>query len=134
MIAISLMCEPDLIIADEPTTSLDVTIEKEIISLLMELKASENMSMIFITHNLRVVKEISDEVCVMQNGEIVEKGSTKKIFSNPESDYTKKLLNSLPKGFKKISKKADCNILKIKNLKVWFPIKRGLFRRTEGFI
>ena len=73
----------------------------------MELKASENMSMIFITHNLRVVKEISDEVCVMQNGEIVEKGSTKKIFSNPKSDYTKKLLNSLPKGFKKIVDKFE---------------------------
>ena len=134
MIAMALANKPDLLIADEPTTSLDVTIEKEIISLLMELKASENMSMIFITHNLRVVKEISDEVCVMQNGEIVEKGSTKKIFSNPESDYTKKLLNSLPKGFKKISKTEVSNILKIKNLKVWFPIKRGLFRRTEGFI
>lgn len=134
MIAMALANKPDLLIADEPTTSLDVTIEKEIIALLMELKATENMSIIFITHNLRVVKEISDEVCVMQNGVIVEKGSTKKIFNNPQSDYTKKLLNSLPKGFKKLSKTKDGNVLEIKNLRVWFPIKRGLLRRTEGYI
>ena len=134
MIAMALANKPDLLIADEPTTSLDVTIEKEIIALLMELKATENMSIIFITHNLRVVKEVSNEVCVMQNGEIIEKGSTKKIFSNPQSVYTKRLLNSLPKGFKRISKTKVRNVLKIKNLKVWFPIKRGLLRRTQGYI
>ena len=86
--------KPDLLIADEPTTSLDVTIEKEIISLLMELKKTENMSIIFITHNLRIVREISDEVCVMQNGDIIERGLTENIFNTPKSIYTKKLLNS----------------------------------------
>ena len=134
MIAMALANKPDLLIADEPTTSLDVTIEKEIISLLMEIKKTENMSIIFITHNLRVVREISDEVCVMQNGKIIERGITNNIFNNPKSIYTKKLLNSEPKGFKaKITSESKC-ILEVKNLKVWFLIKRGFLKRTKGYI
>ena len=101
MIAIALANKPDLLIADEPTTSLDVTIEKEIIDLLMEIKSTEKMSIIFITHNLRIVKQISDYVCVMQNGKIIEQGSTQEIFESPKSNYTKKLLSSSPKGFRK---------------------------------
>ena len=85
MIAIALANKPDLLIADEPTTSLDVTIEKEIIDLLMEIKSTEKMSIIFITHNLRIVKQISDYVCVMQNGKIIEQGSTQEIFETPKS-------------------------------------------------
>ena len=134
MIAMALANKPDLLIADEPTTSLDVTIEKEIIDLLMEIKSSEKMSIIFITHNLRIVRQISDTVCVMQNGKIIEQGSTKEIFETPKSNYTKKLLNSSPKGFKKNNSKRISKILNVKNLKVWFPIKRGLLRRTKGFI
>ena len=134
MIAIALANKPDLLIADEPTTSLDVTIEKEIIDLLMEIKSTEKMSIIFITHNLRIVKQISDTVCVMQNGKIIEQGSTKEIFESPKSNYTKKLLNSSPKGFKKNNSKKISQILNVRNLKVWFPIKRGFLRRTKGFI
>ncbi len=134
MIAMALANKPDLLIADEPTTSLDVTIEKEIIDLLMDIKSSEKMSIIFITHNLRIVKQISDYVCVMQNGKIIEQGSTQEIFESPKSNYTKKLLNSSPKGFKKNNSKRNPKILNVKNLKVWFPIKRGFLRRTKGFI
>ena len=134
MIAIALANKPDLLIADEPTTSLDVTIEKEIIDLLMEIKSTEKMSIIFITHNLRIVKQISDTVCVMQNGKIIEQGSTKEIFESPKSNYTKKLLNSSPKGFKKNNSERTSQILNVRNLKVWFPIKRGFLRRTKGFI
>ncbi len=134
MIAIALANKPDLLIADEPTTSLDVTIEKEIIDLLMEIKSTEKMSIIFITHNLRIVKQISDTVCVMQNGKIIEQGSTQEIFESPKSNYTKKLLNSSPKGFKKNNSKKISQILNVRNLKVWFPIKRGFLRRTKGFI
>ena len=134
MIAMALANKPDLLIADEPTTSLDVTIEKEIIDLLMEIKSSEKMSIIFITHNLRIVRQISDTVCVMQNGKIIEQGTTKEIFETPKSNYTKKLLNSSPKGFKKNNSKRISKILNVKNLKVWFPIKRGLLKRTKGFI
>ena len=134
MIAIALANKPDLLIADEPTTSLDVTIEKEIIDLLMEIKSTEKMSIIFITHNLRIVKQISDYVCVMQNGKIIEQGSTQAIFESPKSNYTKKLLNSSPKGFKKNNSEKNSQILNVENLKVWFPIKRGFLRRTKGFI
>ena len=134
MIAMALANKPDLLIADEPTTSLDVTIEKEIIDLLMDIKSSEKMSIIFITHNLRIVKQISDYVCVMQNGKIIEQGSTQEIFESPKSNYTKKLLNSSPKGFKKNNSERISQILNVKNLKVWFPIKRGFLRRTKGFI
>ena len=134
MIAIALANKPDLLIADEPTTSLDVTIEKEIIDLLMEIKSTEKMSIIFITHNLRIVKQISDYVCVMQNGKIIEQGSTKEVFESPKSNYTKKLLNSSPKGFRKNNSERISKILNVENLKVWFPIKRGFLRRTKGFI
>ena len=134
MIAMALANKPDLLIADEPTTSLDVTIEKEIIDLLMDIKSSEKMSIIFITHNLRIVKQISDYVCVMQNGKIIEQGSTQEIFESPKSNYTKKLLNSSPKGFKKNNSERISQILNVENLKVWFPIKRGFLRRTKGFI
>ena len=134
MIAIALANKPDLLIADEPTTSLDVTIEKEIIDLLMEIKSTEKMSIIFITHNLRIVKQISDYVCVMQNGKIIEQGSTQEIFETPKSNYTKKLLNSSPKGFRKNNSERISKILNVENLKVWFPIKRGFLRRTKGFI
>ena len=134
MIAIALANKPDLLIADEPTTSLDVTIEKEIIDLLMEIKSTEKMSIIFITHNLRIVKQISDYVCVMQNGKIIEQGSTQEIFESPKSNYTKKLLNSSPKGFRKNNSERISQILNVKDLKVWFPIKRGFLRRTKGFI
>ena len=134
MIAIALANKPDLLIADEPTTSLDVTIEKEIIDLLMEIKSTEKMSIIFITHNLRIVKQISDYVCVMQNGKIIEQGSTQEIFESPKSNYTKKLLNSSPKGFRKNHSERISKILNVENLKVWFPIKRGFLRRTKGFI
>ena len=134
MIAMALANKPDLLIADEPTTSLDVTIEKEIIDLLMELKRTENMSIIFITHNLRIVRQISDTVCVMQNGKIIEKGSTKDIFEFPQTKYTQELLKASPKGFKDSISTDKTKILKLEELKVWFPIKRGFLRRIKGFI
>ena len=134
MIAIALANQPELLIADEPTTALDVSIESQILNLLIQLKKSEKMSMIFISHNLRIVKKISDKICVMKNGKIIEQGFSKTIFSNPSQSYTKLLLNAIPSG------KADQlspnikEIINVKNLKVWYPIKRGLFRKTVGHI
>ena len=134
MIAIALANKPDLLIADEPTTALDVTIENKILKLLMDLKKTEDMSIIFITHNLKIVRKISDDICVMKNGKIVEKGYTKDVFVNPQESYTKKLLQAEPKGKgnKLIAKASE--ILKVENINVWFPIKRGILRRNIGYI
>ena len=134
MIAMALANEPDLLIADEPTTALDVTVQAQILELLAELKAQTGLSMLFITHDLGIVRRIADRVCVMTQGEIVETGPAEDVFSRPQHPYTKHLLAAEPKG-RAPERKADAPvIIRGDDIKVWFPIRRGLFRRTIGHI
>lgn len=134
MIAMALANGPELLIADEPTTALDVTIQKQILDLLADLKEAEGLSMLFISHDLRIVRSIADRVCVMKDGEIVEQGPTEKIFSTPEHEYTRKLLAAEPEGLAEAIG-ADAKIMvETDDLKVWFPIKRGLLRRVVGHV
>lgn len=134
MIAMALANGPELLIADEPTTALDVTIQAQILELLAELKRSECMSLLFITHDLGVVRKIADRVCVMKDGEIVETGPTAEIFANPQHPYTQMLLNAEPTGSPDpVSKGAEV-LVQTDNLRIWFPIQRGLMRRTVGYV
>ena len=134
MIAMALANEPDVLIADEPTTALDVTIQAQILDLLKDLKDRMGMGLLFITHDLGIVRRIADKVCVMQNGEIVESGPTAKIFGNPQHPYTKKLLAAEPTGAPEpVSVEADI-VAQTEHLKVWFPIQAGLLRRTVGHV
>jgi microcin C transport system ATP-binding protein len=134
MIAMALANEPDLLIADEPTTALDVTIQAQILDLLAKLKAEFNMAMLLITHDLGIVRKMADWVCVMNNGEIVERGATRDIFASPQHPYTKHLLASEPKGSPPPANAKAKIILETKDLRVWFPIKRGFLRHTVGYI
>jgi microcin C transport system ATP-binding protein len=134
MIAMALANEPDLLIADEPTTALDVTVQAQILELLARLKAETGMALFFITHDLTIVRRIADRVCVMTNGKIVEQGPTEEVFSRPQHAYTKHLLAAEPKGQPPARKPEAKVILRGDDIKVWFPIRRGLFRRTVGHI
>jgi microcin C transport system ATP-binding protein len=134
MIAMSLANEPDLLIADEPTTALDVTIQAQILELLSKLKAEINMAMLLITHDLGIVRKMADRVCVMNNGEIVERGTMADIFAAPKHPYTKHLIASEPKGSPPAANPKAKTILEAKDLRVWFPIKRGFLRHVVGHI
>ncbi len=134
MIAMALANSPDLLIADEPTTALDVTIQAQILDLLAEVQKTEGMGMLFITHDLGVVRKIADRVCVMKNGEIVETGPTHEIFDNPQHEYTKMLLSAEPSGIPEVAPENAQEIISAENLRVWFPIKRGLMRKTIGHV
>lgn len=134
MIAMALANEPDLLIADEPTTALDVTVQAQILELLRDLQKKTGLSMLFITHDLGIVQKISDRTCVMQNGKIVEQGPTAEVFSNPQHDYTKHLISSEPSGTPPKSDDKAPVILEGKDIRVWFPIKAGFMRRTVGHI
>ena len=134
MIAMALANNPQLLIADEPTTALDVTVQAQILELLEKLKQERSMSMLFITHNLGIVRKFADRVCVMTGGKIVETGKTADIFNRPQHDYTKKLLAAEPKGN---PPKADKNapvVMEGEKVRVWFPVKKGFFRRTVDYI
>jgi microcin C transport system ATP-binding protein len=134
MIAMALANRPELLIADEPTTALDVTVQAQILELLAELKAKHGMSILFITHDLGIVRRFADRVCVMTKGEIVEQGKTADVFSNPKHAYTKHLLDAEPKG-RAAPVPADAKtIMETNDLKVWFPIKKGFFKKTVGHI
>ncbi|MEM6668198.1 MAG: ABC transporter ATP-binding protein [Pseudomonadota bacterium] len=134
MIAMALANGPELLIADEPTTALDVTIQAQILSLLKELQRERGMAMLFITHDLNIVRKIADRVCVMKGGEIVEQGETAQLFANPTHPYTQLLLAAEPKGtVEPIATDAE-EIVSADALKVWFPIKRGLLRRVVGHV
>ena len=133
MIAMALANEPDLLIADEPTTALDVTIQAQILQLLKELQNQLKMAMLFITHNLAVVKKIADQVVVMREGKIVERGSVIEIFEHPSHPYTQKLLASEPK--RKIVFPDDTSpLIQATDLRVWYPIKKGIFRKTVDHV
>lgn len=134
MIAMALANEPDLLIADEPTTALDVTVQAQILKLLKELQQRTGMAMLFITHDLGIVRKISDRVCVMTQGKIVEQGTATEIFEAPQHAYTRHLLEAEPKGQPPRTDGTKPIIIETENLKVWFPIKRGFLRRTVDHV
>ena len=134
IIAMALANEPDLLIADEPTTALDVTVQAQILALLTELKREMGMALLLITHDLGIVRKMADRVNVMTKGRIVEHGLTEEVFTAPKHDYTKHLLASEPKGRSLGAPKDGPVVMETEDLKVWFPIRRGLLRKTVGHI
>jgi microcin C transport system ATP-binding protein len=134
MIAMALANEPDLLIADEPTTALDVTVQAQIIALLKDIKKRLGMSLLFITHDLGIVRKIADRVCVMKEGKIVEQGTVERVFGSPEHPYTRALLAAEPKPDPAPPQPDAPVVLETDDLKVWFPIKRGVLRKVVGHI
>src|SRR5215813_11189343 len=134
MIAMALANEPDLLIADEPTTALDVTVQAQILALLADIRARTGMSLLFITHDLGIVRRIADRVCVMNGGKIVEHGPVEQVFTAPKHPYTKALLAAEPKPDPAPPRPDAPVVMSSDNLKVWFPIKRGFLRQTVGHI
>ena len=134
VIALALANEPQLLIADEPTTALDVTVQAQILELLMDLKRETGMALLLITHDLGIVRKMADRVCVMTGGKIVEHGSAERIFSSPQHEYTQHLLASEPKGRALGADAGGPVVMEADNLKVWFPIRRGLLRQTVGHV
>ncbi len=134
MIAMALANEPDLLIADEPTTAVDVTIQAQLLKLLKELQVKLGMAILFITHDLGIVRKVADRVAVMQRGKIVETGPVAEVFARPSHEYTRHLLSAEPKGRPGIRDAAAPTIMEAKDLRVWFPIRAGVFRRTIGHV
>ena len=142
MIAIALAGKPDLLIADEPTTALDVTIQAQVLNLLRKLQSETGMSILFITHDIGVAAQMADHIAVMQNGSIVELKTKKELFSNPENAYTQKLFDAIPSWEKRtdeneieeIERTERTSLLKVKDLKVYYPIRKGIFKRTIGHV
>ncbi len=134
MIAMALANGPELLIADEPTTALDVTIQAQILTLLADLQKAEGMSMLFITHDLTIVRKIADRVCVMKDGEIVEQGVTGEIFDNPQHEYTQNLLSAESTGLPGPVPEDAVEIARTEDLRIWFPIQRGLLKKTVGHV
>ena len=132
MIAMALACEPDLLIADEPTTALDVTIQAQILKLLKKLQQDRNTTLLFITHDLSVVAQIADRVGVMQQGQLVEQGAKSEVLYDPQHTYTKELIDSLPQKLERLSSTSMAGaepLLNVEHLKVYFPIRKGLLQR-----
>jgi len=134
MIAMALANEPELLIADEPTTALDVTVQKQILELLKELQEKLGMAILLITHDLNIVKHYAHHVCVMYQGKVVETGPVDGVFSSPKNTYTQTLLNADPKGAPAPVDEDAPTVLETTNLRVWFPIKTGFFGRTNSYI
>ncbi|MGV6817163.1 MAG: ABC transporter ATP-binding protein [Thiotrichales bacterium] len=138
MIAMAIACEPDLLIADEPTTALDVTVQAEILSLMKNLQRSRQMSILFITHDFGVVAQMADQVGVMRSGRLVESGPVDAVLYSPQHSYTKTLLGSLPENLPPREKVehtvTEKPLVSVKQLKVYFPIKKGVFRHTVDHV
>ncbi|WP_374544498.1 ABC transporter ATP-binding protein [Rhodoblastus sp.] len=134
MIAMALANRPDLLIADEPTTALDVTVQAQILKLLRDLQARYGMAILFITHDLGIVRRMADEVAVMKQGRVVETGATEQIFVAPKHDYTKMLIAAEPKGAPPPADPDAREVLATDNLRVWFPIKKGFFGRAAAYV
>jgi len=134
MIAMALANEPDLLIADEPTTALDVTVQAQILKLLKDIQTRAHMSMLFITHDLGIVRKLADRVCVMNAGKIVEQGPVERVFTAPEHAYTRALLAAEPKPDPAPPRPQAPVVVRTDDLKVWFPIKRGVLRKIVGHI
>jgi microcin C transport system ATP-binding protein len=134
MIALALANEPDLLIADEPTTALDVTIQAQILELLKELQRELGMAMLLITHDLGIVRKMADRVYVMKEGEVVEEGPAERVFTSPTHPYTRHLLSAEPKGSAPAADPSAPVVVATDNLKVWFPIRRGILRQTVGHV
>ncbi len=130
MIALALINEPELLIADEPTTALDVSVQAQILDLLKSLQEELGMAMLFITHDLSIVKKIADDVAVMRHGNLVEVGLTKEVFRNPQHHYTRQLIESDPNGSPVAANQHADILLGTKNLKVWFPITGGILKKV----
>ncbi|MBO9096767.1 MULTISPECIES: ABC transporter ATP-binding protein [unclassified Rhizobium] len=134
MIAMALANRPELLIADEPTTALDVTVQAQILKLLRDLKGQHGMSMLFITHDLGIVRKFADRVCVMTNGQIVETGSVEDVFSRPQHDYTRHLLAAEPRGEPPLADASKPVVMQGSDIRVWFPIKSGLMRKVVDHV
>jgi microcin C transport system ATP-binding protein len=134
MIAMALANNPDLLIADEPTTALDVTVQAQILKLLRELQARHGMAILFITHDLGIVRRMADEVAVMKQGRVVETGPTERIFAAPQHPYTQMLIASEPKGLAPPADPEAREVLSAEDLRVWFPIKKGFFGRAAAYV
>jgi len=134
MIAMALANEPDLLIADEPTTALDVTIQAQILKLLKELQVKLGMALLLITHDLSIVRKVADDVAIMTKGQIVEQGPVATVFKAPQHDYTRKLLAAEPKRRAAIQPALGAPLMTGSDIKVWFPIKKGVLRRTVDHI
>ena len=133
MIAMALACKPSLLIADEPTTALDVTIQAQILCLIKSIQTEMDMSVLLITHDLTMVKQFADHVYIMNNGNIVESGSTQQIFNHPQTNYTNHLLESVPKG-RPSAKEPGEPLVSVKNLKVHFSTNNSWFKKSKDFI
>lgn len=138
MIAMAIACEPDLLIADEPTTALDVTVQAEILALMKSLQRSRNMSILFITHDFGVVSQMADKVGVMREGKLVESGAVEAVLRTPQHSYTKTLLKSLPENLPRRESidldRTNTPLLSVKRLEVHFPVRKGVFRRTVDHV
>ncbi|MBT5920059.1 MAG: ABC transporter ATP-binding protein, partial [Alphaproteobacteria bacterium] len=134
MIAMALANNPDLLIADEPTTAVDVTIQAQLLALLKDLQARLGMAILLITHDLGVVRHMAKDVAVMKNGKIVEAGPVREIFDNPQHEYTRMLMAAEPGGHPATASPDAPTVMSAENLKVWFPIKRGVFKRTVDYV
>jgi len=137
MIAMAMACEPDLLIADEPTTALDVTVQAEILRLMKELQTKTGAGILLITHDFGVVAQMADRLAVMQHGRIVESGPASQLIRQPQHPYTQKLLASLPENLPKADRKSSKSakvVVEVQNLEVHFPVKKGLFRRTVDHV
>ncbi|MBT3178073.1 MAG: ABC transporter ATP-binding protein [Desulfobacula sp.] len=134
MIAMALINEPDILIADEPTTALDVTVQAQILNLIRDLQDEMGMAILFITHDLTIVRKIADRVAVMKDGQIVETDLPETIFTKPAHPYTRHLINSEPKGRPDPASDDDAILIKVEHLKVWFPIQKGILRRIVDHV